>query len=148
MPALIFGLKPTCRVVETDPGGRQEAQPTSTRTGPARSTRDGGASFGRGSRWSTTRSDEQRTDSDRPAPTELLAAVGAPNLIAFRAARSYSGRTTIPARRAVLPRLGFHDMQFRLTVMPNIPWPSAIGLPRSPISPPGRARKCVDRGTA
>jgi len=129
MPALIFGLEPTRRVVETILAAGQEVQLHLHPHWTGAKHGDGGASFARFEMAAYTL--EEQRDLIVGA-TELLVAAGAPHPIAFRAGTYSANDDTLRA----LASLGFaYDSSHNGA---EHPWPSAIGLPPAHIAPVAR----------
>lgn len=126
MPALIFGLEPTRRVVETILDAGQEVQLHLHPHWTGAKLGDGGTSFGRFEMVDYSRSEQYDLIV---GATELLVAAGAPDPIAFRAGSYGANDDTLRA----LASLGFlYDSSHNGA---EHPWPSAIGLPPGHISP-------------
>ncbi|MDB5705812.1 MAG: polysaccharide deacetylase [Sphingomonas bacterium] len=126
MPALLFGLEPTRRVVGTILDAGQEVQLHLHPNWTGAKLGDGGARYGRFEMMDYSL-DEQR-DLIAGA-TDLLMAAGAARPIAFRAGSYSANDDTLRA----LSALGFaYDSSHNGAEQP---WPSAIGLPTTHIAP-------------
>ncbi|MBR0553677.1 polysaccharide deacetylase [Stakelama marina] len=126
MPALVYGLDPIKRVVETILEAGQEVQLHLHANWAGAKIGDGGAAHGRFELIDHTR-DEQRNLIAGAA--ELLVAAGANDPVAFRAGSYSASDETLLA----LAELGFiYDSSHNGS---EHPWPSAIGLPVTQIAP-------------
>ena len=126
MPALLYGLDPIKRVVETILAAGQDVQLHLHPMWTGAKVNDRGASFARFELIEYSRAEQEHLIA---GARDLLMAVGAPAPVAFRAG-SYAGNDdTIDALLA----LGFrYDSSHNGSMQP---WPSAIGLPRNQIAP-------------
>ena len=126
MPALIFGLESTRRVVESILEAGQEVQLHLHPHWTGAKHGDGGASFGRFEMIAYSQSEQQDLIA---GAADLLKAAGAPAPIAFRAGSYSANDDTLRA----LAALGFtYDSSHNGA---EHPWPSAIGLPNTHIAP-------------
>lgn len=126
MPALVYGLDPIKRIVETVLRGGQEVQLHLHPNWAGAKRDDGGANFGKFDLSEYSRVEQETLIT---GARELLVAAGAPNPIAFRAG-NYAGNDDT---MAALAALGFaYDSSHNGSAHP---FPSAMTLQARQIAP-------------
>ncbi|MBX9796652.1 polysaccharide deacetylase family protein [Sphingomonas sp.] len=126
MPAMVYGLDPIRRVVETILSAGQDVQLHLHPMWVGAKAQDRSASFARFELIDYSRDEQEQLIA---GARDLLIAAGAPPPVAFRAGSYGANDDTIDA----LAALGFrYDSSHNGSMQP---WPSAVGLPRDQIAP-------------